>query len=63
MLGLRYVLEALVIFTLSLVAYAIGAYLLLWIGMNMLLGCETWDQTRWTETKSCIPISHPVWSN
>jgi len=24
------------------------------IGINFLLGCETWDQSYWTEYNSCI---------
>lgn len=60
MLGLRCIMEALVTFALSLVAYAAAASLLLWIGLNILLGCETWDQTRWTETNSCL-MPHTLW--
>lgn len=44
----------------QIIMTAAVAYLLLWIGMNILLGCETWDSSRWTETNSCIPITEPL---
>ena len=28
--------------------------LLATVGINFLLGCETWDQSYWTEYNSCI---------
>ena len=27
---------------------------------NLILGCETWDESRWTETNSCITPMH-IW--
>jgi hypothetical protein len=30
------------------------------IALNFLLGCETWDESLWTETNSCITITQ-IW--
>jgi len=34
--------------------------LIAFILVNMILGCETWDQTQWTEMNSCLTISQ-IW--
>ena len=34
--------------------------LIAFILVNMILGCETWDQTQWTEMNRCLTISQ-IW--
>ena len=36
------------------------AWFIVFIGINMILGCETWDQELWTETKSCLTFSQAL---
>ena len=26
--------------------------------INFMLGCETWDESLWTETNSCLTLTH-----
>jgi hypothetical protein len=28
--------------------------------INFMLGCETWDESLWTETNSCLTLTH-IW--
>jgi len=28
---------------------------MVWVLLNWLLNCQTWDQSLWTESSSCIP--------
>jgi hypothetical protein len=28
--------------------------------INFMLGCETWDESLWTETNSCVTLTH-IW--
>jgi len=40
-------------------AIMLGAGFLLMVEfaiINMILGCETWDKTYWTETNSCLTL-------
>ena len=30
------------------------AYLLMFLGINLILNCQTWDSSLWTETSSCL---------
>ncbi len=30
------------------------AYLIMFLGINLILNCETWDSSLWTETSSCL---------
>jgi high-affinity Fe2+/Pb2+ permease len=36
------------------------AWFIVFIGINMILGCETWDQELWTETNSCLTFSQAL---
>ena len=38
-------------------ASAFGVALILF---NLVLGCETWDESKWTKTNSCITPMH-IW--
>ena len=42
-----------------LLAVMLGAGFLLMVEftiINMILGCETWDKTYWTDTNSCLTL-------
>jgi len=30
------------------------AYLIMFLGINLILNCQTWDSSLWTETSSCV---------
>ena len=30
------------------------AYIIAFLGINLLLGCETWDSSLWTDRNSCL---------
>lgn len=30
------------------------AYLLMFLGINLILNCQTWDSSMWNDTSSCI---------
>ena len=36
------------------------AWFIVFIGINMILGCETCDQELWTETNSCLTFSQAL---
>lgn len=36
-----------------IMAFAIGIFVL-FLALNMFLGCETWDETRWNQYNSCV---------
>ena len=36
------------------------AWFIVFIGINMILGCETWDQELWTETNSSLTFSQAL---
>ena len=35
-------------------------FLLAFVIINLLLGCETWDESLWTEYNSCLTLQH-IW--
>jgi len=39
------------------------AWFIVFIGINLILGCETWDQELWTETNSCLTFSQALFLN
>ena len=45
---------------LALVVTAGVGFLLAFIIINLLLGCETWDESLWTEYNSCITLQHII---
>ncbi len=45
---------------LALVVTAGVGFLLAFVIINLLLGCETWDQSLWTEYNSCFTLQH-IW--
>ena len=45
---------------LALVATAGVGFLLAFVIINLLLGCETWDESLWTEYNSCLTLQH-IW--
>ena len=45
---------------LALVATAGVGFLLAFIIINLLLGCETWDESLWTKTNSCLTLQHII---
>ena len=45
---------------LALVATAGVGFLLAFVIINLLLGCETWDESLWTEYNSCITLGHII---
>ena len=40
-------------FTSLLLAFLIG-FIIVFLGINLLLGCETWDSSLWTDRNSCL---------
>ena len=42
-----------------LLAVAVG-FLIAFVFLNFMLGCETWDESLWTETNSCITVTQ-IW--
>ena len=45
---------------LALVVTAGVGFLLAFVIINLLLGCETWDESLWTEYNSCITLGHII---
>ena len=45
---------------LALVVTAGVGFLLAFVIINLLLGCETWDESLWTEYNSCITRQHII---
>ena len=45
---------------LALVATAGVGFLLAFVIINLLLGCETWDESLWTEYNSCLTLQHII---
>ncbi len=39
-----------------LIATVVG-FLLAFVIINLILGCETWDESLWTETNSCLTLT------
>ena len=39
--------------TITLIAFLIG-FIIVFLGINLLLGCETWDSSLWTDRNSCL---------
>jgi hypothetical protein len=39
-----------------LLAVAVG-FLITFIAINLVLGCETWDESLWTDTNSCLTLT------
>lgn len=35
-------------------------FLLAFVLINFMLGCETWDESLWTEYNSCITLGHII---
>ena len=42
---------------LALVVTAGVGFLIAFTFINLMLGCETWDESLWTETNSCLTIN------
>ena len=42
-----------------LLSVAVG-FLIAFVFINFMLGCETWDESYWTETNSCITFTQ-IW--
>lgn len=40
-------------YILTLLAVAFFSFFIVWLGINLILGCETWDREMWTEQNSC----------
>ena len=45
---------------LALVVTAGVGFLLAFVIINLLLGCETWDESLWTEYNSCFTLQHII---
>lgn len=39
-----------------LIATVVG-FFLAFVIINLILGCETWDESLWTETNSCLTLT------
>jgi len=39
------------------IALVVG-FLIAFVIINFMLGCETWDESLWTETNSCLTLTH-----
>jgi len=35
-------------------------FLMAFVLINFMLGCETWDESLWTEYNSCITLGHII---
>ena len=35
-------------------------FLLAFVLINFMLGCETWDESLWTEYNSCLTLGHII---
>ena len=42
-----------------LLAVVMG-FLIAFVAINFMLGCESWDESLWTETNSCITVTQ-IW--
>ena len=42
------------------IGMALFAFLMVFVLLNFMLGCETWDQTYWTDYNSCITPLHMI---
>ena len=42
------------------IGMALFAFLMAFVLINFMLGCETWDETYWTEYNSCLTPSHII---
>ena len=38
------------------IALVVG-FLIAFVAINFMLGCETWDESLWTETNSCLTLT------
>ena len=38
------------------IAVLVG-FLIAFVAINFMLGCETWDESLWTETNSCLTLT------
>ena len=38
------------------IALVVG-FLIAFVAVNFVLGCETWDESLWTETNSCLTLT------
>lgn len=38
------------------IAVLVG-FLFAFVAINFMLGCETWDESLWTETNSCLTLT------
>ena len=45
---------------LALVVTAGVGFFLAFVIINLLLGCETWDESLWTEHNSCLTLQHII---
>lgn len=45
---------------LALVVTAGVGFLIAFVIINLLLGCETWDESLWTEYNSCLTMQHII---
>ena len=43
--------------TLALAVTAGVGFFIAFVFINLMLGCETWDESLWTETNSCLTIN------
>jgi len=39
------------------IALVCFAFLMAFVLINFMLGCETWDESLWTETNSCLTVT------
>ena len=41
----------------GLIAVIAVSFFVAFISINLVLGCETWDESKWTERNSCLTFS------
>ena len=58
-LGAVYMARLIEIIGSLLLCIAVG-FLIAFVLLNFMLGCETWDESLWTETNSCITVTQ-IW--
>ena len=50
-----------VLFALGATALVVAfGFLMAFVLINFMLGCETWDESLWTEYNSCITLGHII---
>ena len=50
-------MKKLIEFSVGLVMTLFMAFLIVFVVINLTLNCQTWDDSYWTESSSCVTVS------